>query len=105
MLFDDPIRSDEQACRNFKPKLLRGLKVDDQIPMIDLNERHLCWVAAIENFYDLRSDVRSHQLIVEGIAHQRAGLGHALPWTNCRELIFLHQSTQQSPFDSVFNFG
>ena len=41
---------------NFEAKLLRRLEVDDQVPMNFLKERHLCWLAAIENFDDLRSD-------------------------------------------------
>src|SRR5262249_4939177 len=73
-LFDHPIRTGDQTCRNFEAKLLRRLEVDDQLPMAFLKKRHLCWLAVIENFNNLRSETPISRLEIKGVGHQCSGL-------------------------------
>src|SRR5882724_4659442 len=94
-LFDHRVGTGDQPCGYFEAKLLRRLEVDDQFPVGFLKIWHLCWVTAVENFNDLRGCSPKARLYVEGVGHQRTGLGRLGIKGDGRKTVLLRQSTQQ----------
>jgi hypothetical protein len=87
-----------------RPSSFAALRLMTNSPMGFLKERHLRWLAAIENFDDLRSDAPSSRLLVEGVGHQRSGLDRATVRANSGHTIFLDQSAQQTTVSVVLRF-